>query len=218
MARPIRNQDTTDLPPLITRREVRSEVRGGRALENPIGTELRTAAGDMGRREFIKSSAAAFVVIGTGDYTKPVLRSLGVARGQSLISPVPPSGFTPGFWGNSGSVGAAGNDMWDTPSDPQWPTGSTNPFVHDTLFNDFFEDHSALNGMTMWQVVSGGGASVAAQKAARQLVAAYLNATLNATYPFTPAGLHTMWSNAIAGGNASLLALQSILDAANNNN
>lgn len=186
-------------------------------MESPIGTELETTTSEMGRREFIKSSAAAVVLIGTGDYTKPVLRSLGFARGQSLISPVPPSGLTPGFWGNSGSAGAAGNDWWDTVNDPQWPVGGTNPFTHDTLFNDFFEDHAALAGMTMWQVVNSGGGSVAALKAGRQLVAAYLNATLNSTYPFTQAGLQSMWSNALAGGNSSLLALQSLLDAANNN-
>jgi hypothetical protein len=187
-------------------------------LEQPVSTEITPTSGDMGRREFIRGSVAAVALIGTGDYTKPMLRSLGLARGQSLISPVPQSGFTPGFWGNSGRVGAAGNDMWDTPNDPQWPAGGTNPFTHTTLFNDFFADHSALNGKTMWDVVSGGGGPVAALKAARHLVAAYLNATLNATYPFTQAGLHTMWSNAIVGGNAALLALASILDAANNNN
>jgi len=63
--------------------------------------------------------------------------------------------------------------LWD----PQWTYGGTNPSIHTTLFNSFFDvvTDSRLNGLSMDDLISTGGGPDAAVKAARDMVAAYLN-------------------------------------------
>ena len=95
-------------------------------------------------------------------------------------------------------------------NDPQWTANGgngNNPFIHTTLFNDFFTDHSALDGLTMLEIVGTGGGNVPARKAARDVVAAYLNSSFGLNYPFTPAEIAAKWTAAVAGGNSALNAL-----------
>jgi hypothetical protein len=122
-------------------------------------------------------------------------------------------GCTPGFW-----QGGAGAQLWDVPMDNDWFTAGYatpyNPYAHDKLFNDFFNvvTHPDLSNYTMYDLVSSGGGSNAAVKAARDMVAAYLN---ESAFPVTfPAdsldALKAMWYDAVT---ASLGGDDSLLDA-----
>lgn len=184
---------------------------------------------ELTRRDFMKGAAAAGVIIGGDEYVKPTLKMLGVSRLAAAASTPPPppppphespkKGCTPGFWGNNSS-GAQGGGVpwWNTASDPEWASNGgngTNPFSHATPFTPFFTSHPLLVGATMWDVVNGGGGSQPAWRAARQLVAAYLNASFG-TYAYTRNQLSSMWSQAVLGGNGALNALNVLLDATNN--
>jgi hypothetical protein len=113
----------------------------------------------------------------------------------------PSEGCTPGFW-----TGGNGSQLWNTVNDPQWAAviGGVNPFIHTTLFDSFFPDPgSATDGLTMFNSISGGGGSDPVIKAARDLTAAYLNASAGLNYPFTTAQLIAKWNAAIAPGGYS---------------
>jgi hypothetical protein len=125
-------------------------------------------------------------------------------------------GCTPGFW-----QGGAGLQLWDQPPiDPQWPNDATQPYYTQTLFNAFFNNgpvDPTLAGYTMYQLVSSGGGSTWAVKAARDMVAAYLNeSAFPATYPATSlADLAAMWYTAVAGGDAGYQAFHDTVSAWN---
>jgi hypothetical protein len=183
----------------------------------------------VSRRDFMKGATVAGVVIGADEYVKPTLKMLGVTRLVAAAStppvlPPPPNGSpskgcTPGFWGNNSSTGQGGGvEWWNAASDAQWAAhggAGSNPFHHNTAFTSFFTSHPLLVGLTMWTVVNGGGGSQPPLRAARQLVAAYLNASFGA-YTFTPSQLSSMWTQAVSGGNSALNALNTLLDATNN--
>ena len=118
-------------------------------------------------------------------------------------------GCTPGFW-----QGGAGSLLWDGINDPAWT-----PFVHTTLFNTFFSvtTDPRLAGKTMMDLVGSGGGPDPAIKAARDMVAAYLN---ESAFPadFPPgslADLTTMWYNAVAGGDSALEAFHALVSGWN---
>jgi hypothetical protein len=123
-------------------------------------------------------------------------------------------GCTPGFW-----QGGFGAQLWNELNDPQWASNGgagTNPFIQTTLFNSFFTPQSSLNGKTMLDIVGTGGGNAWPRKAARDVVAAYLNASFGLSYPFTPAQIAQMWTNAVnAGGNAGFQAIHAQLAPAN---
>jgi hypothetical protein len=66
----------------------------------------------------------------------------------------------------------------------------------------------------MFELIDTGGGSEDWRKAARSLVAAYLNASWGVAYAFTTSELEDMWAKAVDTGN--FLQLHNILDAANN--
>jgi hypothetical protein len=126
---------------------------------------------------------------------------------------IPNQGCTPGFW-----QGGAGAPLWNVDDDPDWEAGNYatqfNPFSHGTLFNDFFnagmwpaeagspDTSDALIGLTMYDLVSSGGTSDSARRAARDMVAAYLNeSAFPTTFPADDlAALRTMWFDAVEVG------------------
>jgi hypothetical protein len=124
-------------------------------------------------------------------------------------------GCTPGFW-----QGGFGSKLWDQVDDPDWAAvggEGTNPYIHDTLFNDFFTSWSSLDDLTMLDLVGEGGGRDAARKAARDLVAAYLNVSwgldLNG---LTTGDLEDMWDDAVAAGTQqAFLNLHNILGPLN---
>jgi uncharacterized repeat protein (TIGR01451 family) len=128
---------------------------------------------------------------------------------------IPILGCTPGFW-----QGGAGRIQWDEVDDPDWTGLGTNPFIHATLFNGFFNvvTDTRLNGQTMFQIVSNeGGSANSAEKAARDMVAAYLNETaFPVDFPADSlAQLETDWYAAVAGGDAGLDAFHTTVSGWN---
>jgi hypothetical protein len=130
----------------------------------------------------------------------------------------PTQGCTPGFWQGGSDGGQAGGQwLWNEVNDPTWGLSGgegTNPFIWTTLFNDFFTAHANLDGLTMMDLVNTGGTSDDVRKAARSLVAAYLNASWGVAYAYTTAELVGKWNDAVATG--EFLALHIDLDGANN--
>jgi len=123
-------------------------------------------------------------------------------------------GCTPGFW-----QGGAGSIQWNVVNDPDWTGAGTNPFIHTTLFNSFFSTttDARLNGLTMFDLVSTGGTSDSARRAARDMVAAYLNETaFPASFPATSlADLTAAWYAAVSGGDAALDAFHTLVSGWN---
>jgi hypothetical protein len=113
-------------------------------------------------------------------------------------------GCTPGFW-----QGGLGSTLWNSANDPDWVARGgegTNPFVHTTPFTPFFTNAPGIGNATMIKLVSGGGGSNPAVKAARDVVAAYLNVS----YGLDLDGLSTqdikdLWTAAVASGNFASL-------------
>ena len=108
-------------------------------------------------------------------------------------------GCTPGFW-----QGGYGMYLWDQgPPDPQWAGNGTNPFTHNTLFCDFFgcKPGTKLKNMTMLDIVGTGGTEVDERKAARNVIAAYLNTSWGMNYDFgsydEPSEIMALWTSAL---------------------
>jgi hypothetical protein len=136
---------------------------------------------------------------------------------------------TPGFW--QGGSGAA---WWNVANDPDWVNASfAQPYTHATLFFGRTNPYTSPfarnrvpttdipNSMTMFQIISSGGTSNSAQRAARSVIAAYLNASYNATYPWSRAEIVSRWNAAAnisnaAQRNSALDDLHRDLDPINN--
>ena len=104
-------------------------------------------------------------------------------------------GCTPGFW-----QGGNGSQLWNVENDQHWMGNGTNPYIHTTKFNEEFTPFEALNGYTMMDLVSTGGGSIDSQKAARDVVAAYLNASWGMAFPFTADEVADLWATAVGSG------------------
>jgi hypothetical protein len=181
----------------------------------------------ISRRKFVTRAAATTGGVVASAYIKPELRRLGVPGAFAAVStpplpPLPPPLFAvagPGRWGNSGNPTAARKEEWDELNDPDWAGLGTNPFVHTTKFNDFFTSHPDLDGLTMLDVVNGGGGPNIVLKTARDVVAAYLNAAYyGSSFSYTVAQISALWTAAINAlpDTTSLEDLHEDLDAANN--
>lgn len=130
----------------------------------------------------------------------------------SVTLTAPCEGCTPGFW-----QGGSGSQLWDVPNDPDWTAAGgagTNPYIHTTLFNAFFAPVAELDGLTMFDLVSTGGGELDARKAARDSVAACLNAEFGIAFPYTSCDqIKALWAGAVASGDFA--ALHTALAAAN---
>jgi len=158
------------------------------------------------------TSLVVEIISGDGGGNPASLNWIGA--GLSVPPPPPPpggEGCTPGAW-----QGGNGAFRWDEMPDPQWNPPNGNPFYHETLFNAFFTPWGSLDGLTMYDLVSRGGGRDDARKAARSLVAAYLNASHgDVDYPLTTAELEALWNDAVAG-NTAFIDLHTNLDTLNN--
>lgn len=173
---------------------------------------------ELTRRDFMKGAAAAGVVIGTDEYVKPTLKMLGVSRLSAAASTPPPpppppvegivKGCRPAFW-----IGA-GSTWWNTASDANWTGHGQNPFAHATLFTAVFRGNNAVNGRTMWGIISNPGTSNA-RRAARELIAAFLNARYGG-YAHGESALVAMWRLAVERNSSTgWHVLREVLEAAN---
>jgi hypothetical protein len=120
-------------------------------------------------------------------------------------------GCTPGFWQGKNN----GRTLWDEMPDGDFNPAGGNPYYIDDLFNGFFTPVGSLDGLSMIDLVGTGGKQDVARKAARDLVAAYLNAShTGVDYPFSTTELQAMWDAAVADG--TFAQLHTWLDMANN--
>ena len=132
---------------------------------------------------------------------------------------IPPmEGCTPGFW-----QGGVGLYLWDeAPIDPDWLAASGdalgNPFTTTDLFTSFFPPSldPTVDAMTMVDIVGTGGTSNWARKAARDLIAAYLNASFGIDYPYSTSEILADWSTAVSGGTNGFKVFHTQYDTANN--
>lgn len=68
----------------------------------------------------------------------------------------------------------------------------------------------------MIDLVSSGGGAPDWQKAARNVVAAYLNASWGMPFPYTPEGVAQLWADAVSGNNGmTFIEVHNLLGAAN---
>ena len=125
-------------------------------------------------------------------------------------------GCTPGFW-----QGGFGIQLWDEENDEDWGDAGgvgVNPFVTTDTFISFFPSSgdATVDGMQMIDIVGSGGTNNWARKAARDLIAAYLNASFGIDYPYSTATILADWNTAVAGGTAGFKTFHAKYDAANN--
>lgn len=132
---------------------------------------------------------------------------------NELTLPLLFEGCTPGFW-----QGGNGKKLWNEANDPHWTAAGgsgTNPYIHTTLFNGFFTPHPDLAGLTMMDLAGTGGGSNPVHKAARDLVAAYLNASFGMNYPLDTTELDNLWNAAVTTGVPTFTELHLMLDGYN---
>ena len=151
---------------------------------------------------------------GTDSLGNPAPSAGETVNGTIHVAP-PGQGCTPGFW-----QGGLGLTLWDQSNDSDWTAHGgvgTNPFTTTTVFDTFFTatGTSAVDNMTMLQIVGTGGTSNWARKAARDLIAAYLNASFGLQYPYTTSTILSDWSVAVTSGTSGFQAFHDKYSAAN---
>jgi hypothetical protein len=158
----------------------------------------------------------------------PVEGTIQIVQGGGEI------GFcTPGYW-----QGGSGSQRWNVANDPDWGGFYAQPYTQATAFfgktNPYTSPFSRNriptsdipDSMTMFDIISTGGTSNSAQRTARSVVAAYLNASskqeggVPGAYDLTRAQIVSQWNAAAnesnaAARNAALDRLHDRLDGFN---
>jgi hypothetical protein len=141
----------------------------------------------------------------------------------------PTQGCTPGFWQggpDKPDPQSGGARLWDELgffstglSDPDWDNSGgvpPSPYNHDDTFDAVFGDPAGVvpDDLTLFALVDTGGGEQAWRKLARDVVAAYLNASWGMAYAYTPQEIADIWTQASNDG--TFLYWHTRLDAANN--
>jgi uncharacterized repeat protein (TIGR01451 family) len=160
------------------------------------------------------------VVINTatadGAFDDPASSTASASASATVTGHPCGGGCTPGFW-----QGGLGITLWNDPiPDPDWAAhggDGTNPFVTTDQFTSFFlaSGSSWVDSHTMIQIVGSGGGSTWARKAARDLIAAYLNASFGIGYPYDTTTILADWADAVAAGNTGFQAFHEKYGTAN---
>jgi hypothetical protein len=134
----------------------------------------------------------------------------------------PTQGCTPGFWQggpDKPDPKSGGARLWDELLDQDWVNSGGNgfnPYIHTTTFESYFGDPAGVvpADLTMFELVDTGGGSEDWRKLARDVVAAYLNASWGMAYAYSPAEVAAIWTQASNDG--TFLYWHTIVDGANN--
>ena len=143
----------------------------------------------------------------SGAFDDPASTTAEATATATVVGTPCGEGCTPGFW-----QGGFGVDLWDEVDDPDWTAAGgdgTNPFVTTDLFSSGPWGPSgiaSIDNKTMLQIVGSGGGSSWPRKAARDLVAAYLNASFGMGYPATTTEILDDWADAVALGTSGFRA------------
>jgi hypothetical protein len=154
--------------------------------------------------------------LGIGPLEGDQVIKLLAGESKSLTFTNPAQGCSPGFW-----QGGNGSQLWNVVNDPDWSSSGgdgINPYIHTTEFNTFaeFTAYGPAAGKTMYDLVTSGGSAPDWQKAARNVVAAYLNASWGMAFPYSPAGIAQLWDDAVLGNNGvTFIEVHNLLGAAN---
>jgi hypothetical protein len=128
----------------------------------------------------------------------------------------PLQGCQPDIWLAGNGVEAGGGfGFWDSLPDPDWRGVNAQPFAHRTNFCEFFG--GCIGEKSMLDYISDASINAdgkAFDKAARSLIAAYLNASWGMNYAYSTTQLRVKWIAALETSE-QLLDLFSELDAAN---
>jgi hypothetical protein len=157
------------------------------------------------------------IATASGTFDDDAITSASAQATAEVVGHPCGQGCTPGFW-----QGGVGITLWNTSHDLDWQShggaSTWNPFVTTDKFNSFFlaTGNITVDNMTMLEIVGSGGTNVWARKAARDLIAAYLNSSfLGSAYPYSTATILADWATAVAGGTAGFQAFHAKYSAAN---
>ena len=147
-------------------------------------------------------------VTATGSFDDPNTTSANAEAEATVVGTPCGGGCTPGFW-----QGGFGIELWNQVNDPDWTSNGgagTNPFTTTTLFKDgpwVDSGNTTVDNMTMLQIVGSGGTSTWARKAARDLIAAYLNSSFGSiNFPVSTTQILLDWAEAVDDGTAGFRA------------
>ena len=170
------------------------------------GLVLAPGASKVYTPSHVINGSVTNTVTATGNFDDPASTSANADDSATVVGAPCGEGCTPGFW-----QGGFGVDLWNEVDDPDWTDAGgdgTNPFVTTDLFSTGPWGPSgiaSIDNKTMLQIVGSGGGNSWARKAARDLVAAYLNASfgLNAA---TTTEILDDWADAVAAGTSGFRA------------
>jgi hypothetical protein len=185
-----------------------------------LANDVTIAAGDtlpLSQTGVVINGTVINIVTADGAFNDPDASTASDTATATVVGAPCGQGCTPGFW-----QGGFGVDLWNEIDDPDWADAGgegTNPFVTTDLFSSgpwVDSGVSSVDSKTMLQIVGTGGGSNWARKAARDLVAAYLNASfLGSGYPYNTTTILSDWADAVAAGTSGFQAFHLKYAAAN---
>ena len=184
-----------------------------------LASNVTIAAGDTknySRTGVVINGTVTNIVKADGAFNDPDATSASDTATATVVGQPCGQGCTPGFW-----QGGLGVTLWDTVNDPDWVShggAGTNPFVTTDLFSSGPwgpSGISSIDNKTMLQLVGTGGGSSWPRKAARDLIAAYLNASFGINYPYTLQEILDAWAQAVIDGTSGFQDFHATFGAAN---
>jgi uncharacterized repeat protein (TIGR01451 family) len=179
------------------------------------GLVLAPGASKVYTPDHVINGTVTNTVTATGSFDDPASTSANASDDATVVGTPCGGGCTPGFW-----QGGFGKDLWDEVDDQDWVDAGgvgTNPFVTTDLFSTGPWGPSGVTGIdskTMLEIVGSGGGGSWAKKAARDLIAAYLNSSFG-IYPFTTTEILDDWADAVAAGTSGFREFHAKYGAAN---
>ncbi len=121
-------------------------------------------------------------------------------------------GCTPGFW-----QGGFGIKLWNEMVDGDWSGAGSNPIYTTQVFSDYFAPtgDSSVDDASMLDIVGSGGTNNWPRKAARDLIAAYLNSSYGLAYPYSTTEIVNDWNSVASGDTAGYKWFHARYGAAN---